>query len=294
MGNTDLLIIIYVTIVGIILGFILLSNLFRIDRYTTNVFANVIRPFILSINGYKAIIYIIQVPLVLGLGVFLFYLTINGQITETKNTAKEAYIKEKERNIRDLQVLYKSQSADNKYCDNFTELIDFAKNDSVEITKKVERFEIIPNPNWIANGWKKIDIEKKPKYYTTPTGEKKVNEEGGWLKKTWTEKVLINKKKVCCSENDSIQISNLENIQEELPTNLFGTKISIDDEIISSMIDIDNLAKVPGEDKNFTMITDWIEKTKTGTFEVTYINETTGKSLTIGDLQTGSTDGNWE
>ena len=294
MGNTDLLIIIYVTIVGIILGFILLSNLFRIDRYTTNVFANVIRPFILSINGYKAIIYIIQVPLVLGLGVFLFYLTINGQITETKNTAKEAYIKEKERNIRDLQVLYKSQSADNKYCDNFTELIDFAKNDSVEITKKVERFEIIPNPNWIANGWKKIDIEKQPKYYTTPTGEKKVNEEGGWLKKTWTEKVLINKKKVCCSENDSIQISNLENIQEELPTNLFGTKISIDDEIISSMIDIDNLAKVPGEDKNFTMITDWIEKTKTGTFEVTYINETTGKSLTIGDLQTGSTDGNWE
>ena len=42
------------------------------------------------------------------------------------------------------------------------------------------------------------------------------------------------------------------------------------------------------------MNTDWIEKTKTGTFEVIYINETTGKPLTIGDLQTGSTDGNWE
>ena len=94
--------------------------------------------------------------------------------------------------------------------------------------------------------------------------------------------------------SNKIQISNLENIQEELPTNLFGTKISIDNEIISSMIDINNLAKVPGEDMDFTMITDWIEKTKTGTFEVTYINETTGKALTIGDLQTGSTDGNWE
>ena len=294
MGNADLFIIIYVTLIGIILGFILLANLFRIDKYTTNALANLIRPFILSINGYKAVIYITQVPLVLGLGGFLFYLTINGQITETKNAVKEAYIKEKERNIRDLQVLYKSQSKDNKYCDNFTELIDFAKNDSIEITKKEERFEIIPNPSWIANGWKKSDIEKQPQTYTTPTGEKKVNEEGGWLKRTWTEKVLINKKKVCCSENDSIQIANLENIQEELPTNLFGNKINIDEEIISSMMDINNLAKVPGEETEFTMNTDWIEKTKTGTFEVIYINETTGKPLTIGDLQTGSTDGNWE
>ena len=99
---------------------------------------------------------------------------------------------------------------------------------------------------------------------------------------------------MCCSENDSIQIANLENIQEELPTNLFGNKINIDNEIISSMMDINNLAKVPGEEAEFTMNTDWIEKTKTGTFEVIYINEATGKTLTIGDLQTGSTDGNWE
>ena len=98
------------------------------------------------------------------------------------------------RNLRDLQVLYKSQSKENKYCDNFFDLINFAKNDSVEITKKVERFKIIPNPDWIANGWKIADIEKEPKYYTTPAGEQKVNEESGWLKKTWTEKVLINKK----------------------------------------------------------------------------------------------------
>ena len=37
--------------------------------------------------------------------------------------------------------------------------------------------------------------KKEPKYYTTPAGEQKVNEESGWLKKTWTEKVLINKRK---------------------------------------------------------------------------------------------------
>ena len=63
------------------------------------------------------------------------------------------------RNLRDLQVLYKSQSKENKYCDNFFDLINFAKNDSVEITEKVERFKIIPNPDWIANGWKIADIE---------------------------------------------------------------------------------------------------------------------------------------
>ena len=154
--------------------------------------------------------------------------------------------------------------------------------------------KIIYIGTWIANGWKQSDIEKQPKYYTTPTGEKKVNEEGGWLKKTSIETVLINKKKVCCSEEDSIQIANLENIQAELPNNLFGKKININDDIITSMMNIDNLAKVPGEDMNFKLNTDWIEKTQTGTFEVTYVDKNTGKILTIGDLQTGSTDGNWE
>ena len=286
METTDLIILIYVVIVGITLGVILLTNLFRIDKYTTNKLINLIRPFVLMINK-KKYLFIAQIPIVLGLGIYLGYLTVNGEIQERKNQAKEAYIKENERNIRDLQVLYKAQSQDNKYCNTFSELIQFAKNDSVEITKKVERFNIIPNPDWIANGWKKNDIEKEPKYYTTPTGEKKVNEEGGWLKKTWTEKVLINKKKVCCSENDSIQISNLENIKTDFPDK------NLDAEIIKLMT-IDNLAKVPGEDQEFTMNTSWIEKTQTGTFEVTYINKETGKVLTIGDLQTGSTDGNWE
>jgi len=286
METTDLIILIYVVIVGITLGVILLTNLFRIDKYTTNKLINLIRPFVLMINK-KKYLFIAQIPIVLGLGIYLGYLTVNGEIQERKNQAKEAYIKENERNIRDLQVLYKAQSQDNKYCNTFSELIQFAKNDSVEITKKVERFNIIPNPDWIANGWKKNDIEKEPKYYTTPTGEKKVNEEGGWLKKTWTEKVLINKKKVCCSENDSIQISNLESIKTDLPDK------NLDTEIIKLMT-IDNLAKVPGEDQEFTMNTSWIEKTQTGTFEVTYINKETGKVLTIGDLQTGSTDGNWE
>ena len=85
----------------------------------------------------------------------------------------------------------------------------------------------------------------------------------------------------------SIQISNLENIKTDLPNN------NLDTDILRLMT-IDNLAKVPGEDLEFTMNTGWIEKTQTGTFEVTYINKETGKVLTIGDLQTGSTDGNWE
>jgi len=294
METIDLIIVIYISIVGSILGFILLANLFRIDKYTTNPFANLIRPLILVINRKKIIIYITQIPIVVLLGGYLFYLTINGELKEIKNITKESYIKEKERNIRDLQVLYKAQSKDNKYCNNFSDLIYFARHDSVEITKKVERYEIIPNPSWIANGWKQIDIEKQPKYYTTPTGEKRVNEEGGWLKETYIETVLLNKKKVCCSEKDSIQIASLENIQSELPNNLLGKKISVDNEIIASMMNIDNLAKVPGENVDFILNTDWIEKTQTGTFEVTYIDKNTGKSLTIGDLQTGSTDGNWE
>ena len=287
METTDLIILIYVTVIGTTLGLIILTNLFRIDKFTTNKFTNLIRPLVLIINKRKYL-FIAQIPLVLGLGFYLGYLTIKGELNERSNQAKEAYIKENQRNIRDLQVLYKAQSKDNKYCKTLSELINFAKNDSIEITKKVERFNIIPNPDWIANGWKKNDIEKEPKYYITPTGEKKVNEEGGWLKQTWTEKVLINKKKVCCSENDSIQISNLENIIADLPP---GNDLN--DEIIKLMT-IDNLAKVPGEDIEFKMNTSWIEKTKTGTFEATYINQKNGKVLTIGDLQTGSTDGNWE
>ena len=294
MGTTDTIIIIYVTIIGIILGLLLIANLFRLEKYTTGPLSNLMRPFILSMNNKKGIMYGIKIPIVLGLLGLLFFLAISPDYKAQKYDEKKAYIVENLYNIRDLQVLYKSQSDDNKYCENFQDLILFAKHDSVEITKKVERVEIIINPAWIANGWKKSDIEKEPKYYTTPTGERKVNEEGGWLKKTSIEKVLINKKKVCCSENDSLQISNLENIQEALPTNLLGKQVKINSDIIKSM-NIDNLAKVPTEiDSKFTLSVDWIEKTKTGTFEVTYNNPSTGKILKIGDLQTGSTDGNWE
>jgi len=287
MTTTDLIIFIYVIFIGIILGFILFTNLFRIDKLTTNPIINFIRPFILKINQ-KKYLFIAQIPIVLVLGFYLGYLTINGEYEYRNNLTKEAYIKEELRNLRDLQVLYKSQSKENKYCDNFFDLINFAKNDSVEITKKVERFKIIPNPDWIANGWKIADIEKEPKYYTTPAGEQKVNEESGWLKKTWTEKVLINKKKVCCSENDSIQIANKENIKNDLPS-----RTNIDESILQTM-NIDNLEKVLSEDSNYTINTGWIEKTKTGTFEISYLNKETGKVLSIGDLLTGSTDGNWE
>ena len=109
MTTTDLIIFIYVIFIGIILGFILFTNLFRIDKLTTNPIINFIRPFILKINQ-KKYLFIAQIPIVLVLGFYLGYLTINGEYEYRNNLTKEAYIKEELRNLRDLQVLYKSQS----------------------------------------------------------------------------------------------------------------------------------------------------------------------------------------
>ena len=71
------------------------------------------------------------------------------------------------------------------------------------------------------------------------------------------------------------------------------SRTNIDESILQAM-NIDNLEKVLSEDSNYTINTGWIEKTKTGTFEISYLNKETGKVLSIGDLLTGSTDGNWE
>ena len=289
----DTFIIIFLLTIGSILGLLLISNLFRLEKWTTKPFSNLIRPLFLTMHNQKITMYLIKIPIVIVLGGILISLTIKGDMEAQKEKEKEAYQKEKLRNIRDLQVLYKSQNSNNKFCDNFDDLIDFAKNDSVEITQKVEKSKIIINQDWIDAGWKESDIRKEPSTYITSTGETKVNEDAGWTKKTWTETILISKKKVCCSENDSIKITNVYNIKEELPTNLFGKKVNINSDFINSMT-IENLAKVPGTEKKFILNTDFIKKTKTGTFEVSHTNPNNGKVISIGDLQSGSTDGNWE
>ena len=91
MTTTDLIIFIYVIFIGIILGFILFTNLFRIDKLTTNPIINFIRTFILKINQKN--IFIAQMPIVLVLGFYLGYLTINGEYEYENNLTKEAYIK---------------------------------------------------------------------------------------------------------------------------------------------------------------------------------------------------------
>ena len=46
----------------------------------------------------------------------------------------------------------------------------------------------------------------------TPSGEEKVNTDEGWIKKSWFEKVELGKIKVCCSETDSLQIKDIDNL----------------------------------------------------------------------------------
>ena len=92
-------------------------------------------------------------------------------------------IKNKLLQIRDLQIIFKSNSPQNRFANNFQELINFGKNDSISISKYVEKNEIIVNPEWIANGWKESEIKKTKKTYITPNGEEKVNTDEGWIKK---------------------------------------------------------------------------------------------------------------
>ena len=73
---------------------------------------------------------------------------------EKEKTKRYVAIKQKLLNIRDLQVLYKSNSEQNRFANNFSELIDFGKNGHITLSKYIEKSEIIVNPEWLDNGWK--------------------------------------------------------------------------------------------------------------------------------------------
>ena len=187
---------------------------------------------------------------------------------EAEKTKRYDAIKNKLLQIRDLQVIYKSSSDQNRFANNFSELIKFGKNDSITISKYVEKSEIIVNPEWIANGWKEREIKKTKQTYITPNGEEKVNTDEGWIKRSWFEKVELGKVKVCCSDEDSLQIK-----------------------------DIDSLADIPFSDQKFTLSAKKIVKSNTeiSVFEVSdpYPFDP-AQALKIGDLNEVNLDGNWE
>ena len=269
---------IYFVIILLIFGFLFFSNLFRLDKYLVAPLFNKSREFYLSILSYPIIVLIIIALLDLGSGTKLTMQLYAPVKFETEKTKRYDAIKNKLLQIRDLQVIYKANSDQNRFANNFSELIKFGKNDSITISKYVEKSEIIVNPEWIANGWKEKEIKKTKQTYVTPNGEEKVNTDEGWIKKSWFEKIELGKVKVCCSEKDSLQIKN-----------------------------IDNLANVPGSRytkkngeigyKKFTLSAKKIVKSNTeiSVFEVSDPDPfDPTEPLKIGDLNEVNLDGNWE
>ena len=259
---------IYFVIILIIFGFLFFSNLFRLDKYLVAPLFNRSREFYLSILSYPIIVLIIIALLDLGSGTKLTMQLYAPVKFEKEKTKRYNAIKNKLLNIRDLQVIYKSNSPDNRFANNFSELINFAKNDSISISKYVEKSEIIINPEWIANGWKEKDIKKTKKTYETSNGEIKVNTDEGWMKRSWFEKVELGKVKVCCSDNDSLKINNIE-----------------------------NLANVPFTNNKFKLSAKKIVKSNTeiSVFEVSDPDPyDSSEPLKIGDLNEVNLDGNWE
>ena len=259
---------IYFVIILIIFGFLFFSNLFRLDKYLVAPLFNKSREFYLSILSYPIIVLIIVALLDLGSGTKLTMQLYAPVKFEKEKTKRYNAIKNKLLNIRDLQVIYKSNSPENRFANNFSELIDFGKNDSISISKYVEKSEIIINPEWIANGWKEKDIKKTKKTYETSNGEIKVNTDEGWMKRSWFEKVELGKVKVCCSDIDSLQIDNIE-----------------------------NLANVPFTDNKFKLSAKKIVKSNTeiSVFEVSDPDPyDSSEPLKIGDLNEVNLDGNWE
>ena len=259
---------IYFIVILIIFGFLLFSNLFRLDKYLVAPLFNKSREFYLTILSYPIIVLIIIAILDVGSGTKLtMQLYAPVKFEQEKNMRYDA-IKNKLLQIRDLQIIFKSNSPQNRFANNFQELINFGKNDSISISKYVEKNEIIINPEWIANGWKESEIKKTNKTYITPNGEEKVNTDEGWIKRSWFEKVELGKVKVCCTKEDSLQIDN-----------------------------IDNLAMVPYSNLEFNLAAKKIVKSNTeiSVFEVSDPNpfDSTEK-LKIGDLNEVNLDGNWE
>jgi len=266
--SISLFIEIYFIVILIIFGFLLFSNLFRLDKYLVAPLFNKSREFYLTVLSYPIIVLIIVIILDFVSGAKLSMQLYAPVKFEQEKSMRYDAIKNKLLQIRDLQIIFKSNSPQNRFANSFQELIDFGKNDSISISKYVEKDEIIVNPEWIANGWKENEIKKTKKTYITPNGEEKVNTDEGWIKRSWFEKVELGKVKVCCTNEDSLQIEN-----------------------------IDNLAMVPYSDLEFNLAAKKIVKSNTeiSVFEVSDPNpfDQTEK-LKIGDLNEVNLDGNWE
>lgn len=261
---------IYFVIILLVFGFMFFSNLFRLDKYLIAPLFNLSREFYLSILSYPLIVLLIIGLLDLSGGTKLTMQLYAPVKFEKDKTERYDAIKSKLIQIRDLQVLYKSNSAENRFANNFEELIEFAKNGYITISKYVEKSEIIVNPEWIARGWKESTIKKTQKTYKTPSGEEKVNTDEGWMKRSWFEKVELGKIKVCCSDEDSLQIK-----------------------------DIENLADIPFSEpaQKFTLSAKKIVKSNTeiSVFEVSDPDPfDPSEPLKIGDLNEVNLDGNWE
>tara|TARA_B100001758_G_C18360418_1_gene585390 strand:- start:633 stop:1436 length:804 start_codon:yes stop_codon:yes gene_type:complete len=259
---------IYFLIILIIFGFLFFANLFRLEKYLVAPLFNKSREFYLSILSYPILIVGLLVLLDIGTGAKLTSQLYAPVKFEKEKTKRYDAIKKKLLQIRDLQVIYKSNSPQNRFANSFTELIEFGKSDSITISKYVEKSEIIINPDWIANGWKESAIKKTKQTYITANGEEKVNTDEGWMKKSWFEKVELGKVKVCCSDEDSLQIKNIE-----------------------------NLALVPFTNQKFNLAAKKLVKSNTeiSVFEVSDPNPfDPTQALKIGDLNEVNLDGNWE
>ena len=162
--SISLFIELYFIVILIIFGFLLFSNLFRLDKYLVAPLFNKSREFYLTILSYPIIVLIIIAILDIGSGTKLtMQLYAPVKFEQEKNMRYDA-IKNKLLQIRDLQIIFKSNSPQNRFANNFQELINFGKNDSISISKYVEKNEIIVNPEWIANGWKESEIKKLKKH----------------------------------------------------------------------------------------------------------------------------------
>ena len=110
---------IYFVIILLIFGFLFFSNLFRLDKYLVAPIFNKSREFYLSILSYPIIVLIIIALLDLGSGTKLTMQLYAPVKFEAEKTKRYDAIKNKLLQIRDLQVIYKSSSDQNRFANNF-------------------------------------------------------------------------------------------------------------------------------------------------------------------------------
>ena len=122
----SLVIEIYFIIILLIFGFLFFSNLFRLDKYLVAPLFNKSREFYLSILSYPIIVLIIIGLLDFGSGTKLTMQLYAPVKFEKEKTKRYDAIKNKLLQIRDLQVIYKSNSPENRFANN--EYIKMQKN----------------------------------------------------------------------------------------------------------------------------------------------------------------------